>query len=175
MNNECFPKKYLRNQIGAEEDLEAIRAKNPFLYIIKISENKKKKSKDQTQQSKQPFIHKIEIPKNPNEKKSTNNTSNTQAINKAVIPNLIRQAPNTNEALQKEIERLHSVISDKDKQLALTKEHINTLLIENLTLKSQVTQYKDKFDLMVNDGNIISKETICKLYFTLIYTITISV
>lgn len=162
MNNEYFTRKHFKNPNTTEEDLEAIRIKNPFLYIIKLSESKKKKAKDQTQQQKQTLINKIEIPKSSIEKKGFNYTKANQPINKS-IPNIVSQGPNTTEALQKEIERLHTVIADKDKQLALEKEHINTLLIENLTLKSQVTQYKDKFDLMVNDGNIISKETICKL------------
>ena len=129
--------------------LEEIKLKNPFMYIIKLSESKKRNKSKTNIKNKKSFITPI---KARNESKSKNRkiSSNTKKPKKEDYIN--------------EINSLKNKLAQKEAALTKAKTEINDLLKENITLKAKVSQYKEKIDNMASDAHILSKETLSNFY-----------
>lgn len=135
-----------------------IKAKNPFLYIIKLSEGKggcKGQGKNNQKNIKgyispiKPRTHSkpLQTRKKANPCRQKNISVNKKPSNKD-IP---EEKENENE------------IKNLKAQLAKAKTKINDLLKENIALKATASQYKEIIDNMANNPNFMSKDTLSKI------------
>lgn len=126
--------------------LEEIKLKNPFMYIIKLSESKKRNKSKSNTKNKKGFITPIK-PRNESRSKISSNTKKPKK-----------------EDYINEINSLKNKLAQKEAALTKAKTEINDLLKENITLKAKVSQYKEKIDNMASDAHILSKETLSNFY-----------
>ena len=135
--------------------LEEIKMKNPFMYIIKLSESKKRNKSKSNTKNKKGFITPIK-PRNESRSKISSNTKKPKYSKKEDYIN--------------EINSLKNQLAQKEAALSKAKTEINDLLKENITLKAKVSQYKEKIDNMASDAHILSKETLSN-FFNIIFSI----
>lgn len=135
--------------------LEEIKMKNPFMYIIKLSESKKRNKSKSNTKNKKGFITPIK-PRNESRSKISSNTKKPKYSKKEDYIN--------------EINSLKNQLAQKEAALSKAKTEINDLLKENITLKAKVSQYKEKIDNMTSDAHILSKETLSN-FFNIIFSI----
>ena len=135
--------------------LEEIKMKNPFMYIIKLSESKKRNKSKSNINNKKGFITPIK-PRNESRSKISSNTKKPKFSKKEDYIN--------------EINSLKNQLAQKEAALSKAKTEINDLLKENITLKAKVSQYKEKIDNMASDAHILSKETLSN-FFNIIFSI----
>ena len=135
-----------------------VKTKNPFLYIIKLSEGKGGcKGQGKTNQKNikgyiSPLKARGHSKPLPTRKDSHPCRQKNIAANKKSY----------NKEIQKEKEN-ENEIDNLKVQLAKAKTQINDLLKENITLKATVSQYKEIIDNMANDPNFMSKDTLSKI------------
>ena len=135
--------------------LEEIKMKHPFMYIIKLSESKKRNKSKSNINNKKGFITPIK-PRNESRSKISSNTKKPKFSKKEDYIN--------------EINSLKNQLAQKEAALSKAKTEINDLLKENITLKAKVSQYKEKIDNMASDAHILSKETLSN-FFNIIFSI----
>ena len=160
------------------KELNDVKEKNPFLYLINISKNVKnkyqtpKKAKVQFQRSFTP----IQLIKNKSINKSNinknefnfGNVSNSNYKEKQRISTYSKKKEKKEteiEKLKKEIKKLKEDLNVKNNECIKSKEQINNLTKENSNLKNQINQFKEKIENLSKEENRVGKETLLYNYF----------
>ena len=163
-----------------KKELNLIKEKNPFLYLIEISKNKKNKKENTLKKSKQTIERSftpIQLIKNKNIKKPNfnffeNSTSNIKEIGRKIntsqkFKNKIYHNNQNFEVqkLRKQIINLKKELNNKNIEYKKSKEEIDNLKNENINLKNQIEQCKEKIEKFSKEEHA-GKETI--LYYYLV-------
>ena len=160
------------------KELNDVKEKNPFLYLINISKNVKnkyqtpKKAKVQFQRSFTPIqlIKNKSINQSNNNKNEFNfgNVSNSNYKEKQRISTYSKKQEKKEteiEKLKKEIKKLKEDLNVKNNECIKSKEQINNLTKENSNLKNQINQFKEKIENLSKEENRVGKETLLYNYF----------
>ena len=161
-----------------KKELNLIKEKNPFLYLIEISKNKKNKKENTLKKSKQTIERSftpIQLIKNKNIKKPNfnffeNSTSNIKEIGRKIntsqkFKNKIYHNNQNFEVqkLRKQIINLKKELNNKNIEYKKSKEEIDNLKNENINLKNQIEKFKEKIENFSKEENA-GKETILYHY-----------
>jgi hypothetical protein len=161
-----------------KKELNLIKEKNPFLYLIEISKNKTNK-KEITLKKQKEIIERsftpIQLIKNKNIKKTNlnlfeNSTSNIKEMGRKT--NISQKFKNKTyhnnqnlevQKLKKQIKILKKELNNKNKEYKKSKEEIDNLKNENINLKNQIEQCKEKIEKFSKEEHA-GKETILYHY-----------
>ena len=161
-----------------KKELNLIKEKNPFLYLIEISKNKTNKKETTLKKQKETIERSftpIQLIKAKNIKKSNlnffeNSTSNIKETGRKI--NTSQKFKNKKyhnnenlevQKLKKQIKILKTELNNKNNECKKSKEEIDNLQNENTNLKNQIEQFKEKIENYSKEENA-GKETILYHY-----------